>query len=909
MLAEPLSESYRLADSARRRVIVFSNGLTAILQRHAVLPVAAVRVYVRGGSAMEGPWSGTGISHLLEHVLTGDGTTRRDEAELLALGDSVGGLVNAYTCCDHICHHAITARENLATVVEMFADYVTCPRLSQEVFDREMGVVQRELERDRDDPETRLDEMLHEVMYRGHPMQYPVIGLRPALVGLRRDDLLAYYQQTHKPENVVAVITGDISLDDAASVVAAAFAGWSPTSTGSGELQPPAGPLSFSSSVGPMRAIRVMDVESASLCMAWPTVREAAPDDVLLDLLSTVLADGDSARLVKTLRWDRGLVHELAAGHDSTWHTPGMFYVSAQCDATHLEPVRHAVLELIAGLDGAPISPAELQRAKRQCLTGLWYQRETAEGLAVQSGEDFLATGNADYFDAYVDRIGRATVGDLMRVVRQYLRPEGYVLAAVVPPGEAHLPRASDRNAGVGRQGPKPPQSDARAGEQSNARPAAEEEPRTSVAADSQACVRSVLDTGMTCVVRPMPESQFVAAGVYFLGGLLGETLQTGGIFNMMSRCLPRGTTRRSGEQIAEAFAERGSGLRCGSGLNQFGCGFVAPAEDFESLLAVLAEVVLSPAFDSAEVAKVKPAMLDAIARADEDWQSELMRFVRRSFFEFSPYRRSALGTSESVSAIGPAELAATHARFMSVDRCVLAVAGRVDPAMVRDAAVSLFANGDSCGGDVLPMVRPEPKQEKDRLFIKQTARDRQVAGVFVGFPGLSLSDRAERATVTILETMLAGYSLPSGRLYAALRGGDRDMVYEVSGASLTGVLPGYIGFSAGCEPGRVREVCDVIRRQISAVWSGDFDEAELDRARNMVIAGELDRLQSPGGLAVRMGGDEILDLGASDWEVFLEEVRAVSNEDVLRAAQHYFRHATIAVTTPDPAAAESILS
>ena len=171
-------------DSAQRRVIVFSNGLTAILQRHSALPLAAVRVYVRGGSAMEGPWTGTGISHLLEHALTGDGTARRSEAELLALGDSVGGLVNAYTCCDHICHHALSGRENLATVVEMFADYVTSPLMSQTVFDRELGVVQRELERDRDDPETRLDEMLHEVMYRGHPMQYPVIGLQARLVGM-----------------------------------------------------------------------------------------------------------------------------------------------------------------------------------------------------------------------------------------------------------------------------------------------------------------------------------------------------------------------------------------------------------------------------------------------------------------------------------------------------------------------------------------------------------------------------------------------------------------------------------------------------------------------------------------------------------------------------------------------------
>ena len=905
-----------MADSARRRVIVFSNGLTAILQRHTVVPLAAVRVYVRGGSAMEGPWTGTGISHLLEHVLTCDGTARRGEAELLALGDSVGGLVNAYTCCDHICHHALTGHENLATVVGMFADYVTCPRLSQAVFDRELGVVQRELERDRDDPETRLEEMLHEVMYRGHPMQYPVIGHPAGLVGLRRDDVVAYYERTHIPDNIVVVIAGDIDLEEAASVVAGAFSGWSPKSTGIGDLQPPSVLPLFSSPVGPKRAIRVMDVESVSLSMAWPTVREGEADDVLLDLLSTVLAEGDGSRLVKTLRWDRGLVHDVGAGHDSTWHTPGMFYVSAQCDAKQLEPVREVVLELFSGLDAAPISPAELQRSKRQLLADLWYQRETAEGLAAQSGEDFLATGNVDYFDSYVDRIDRSTVDDLMRVARQYLRPYATVLAAVVPPGEVQVRREAEQCAGQGRQTAKPQsdrgwnvgQSGARPATTADSRTVAAAESRTVATADSEECVRSVFDCGLTCVVRPMPESRFVAAGVYFLGGLLAETPHTNGVFNMMSQCLPRGTTRRSGERIAEAFADCGSGLRSGSGLNQFGCGFVSQVEDFEGLLSVLAEVVLAPAFDPAEVAKLKPAMLDAIARADEDWQSELTRFVRRSFFKFSPYRMSGLGTRASILAIGTAELKATHARFMCPGRGALAIAGRVDPVMVRDTVAALFAQAGARAADVVPKVQPEPSQEKDYLFIKQTAKDRQVAGVFVGFPGLSLSDRANRAAVAVLETMLAGYSLPSGRLYAALRGGDRDMAYEVSGASLTGVLPGYIGFSVGCEPGRVEEVYRVIRGQIAAVSRGDFDEAEVDRARNMIVAGELDRLQSPGGVSARMGVDEVLGLGATDWRVLLEEVKAVTKQEAISAAQQHFRFATIVVTTPKPAAAESIL-
>ena len=812
--ANALCESYRLTDSAERRVIVYDNGLTAILQRHAAMPIAAVRVYVRGGSTLEGPLAGSGVSHLLEHVITGDGTLRHSAEKLLALGDSIGGLVNAYTCCDHICHHVTTAREHLKTAVEMFADYVTCPRLSQAVFDRELGVVQRELERDRDDPHTRLEEMLHEVMYRGHPMRYPVIGLRQGLMRLTPEILIAHYRRTHVPQNVVVVIAGDIDLDQAAGVVAGAFGGWAPQGAGVVEAAWPAGLPEPLPPVCPVRAIRAMETESVSLCMAWMTVREGADDDVPLDLLSSVLAEGDGARLVKTLRWERGLVHEVSAAHESTWHTPGMFSVSAQCDPEHVQAVYASVLELIGGLETAAISEAELQRAKRQTLAGLWYQRETAEGLAGQLGEDFLATGNVDYFQAYVERIERLGADDLVRVARQYLRPSSCVLAAVVPDAEAPARAAVGGKATTSSDGRpsrktakkllqylEEPRASARAVQQMASHETVSS-PQSEGESDGGSVARFALAEGWTCVVRPMAESRFVAVDVCFPGGLLAETPRTNGVFNLMAQCLPRGTKHRNGQQIADAFAARGSALRSRSGLNQFGCGFVVRAEEFQPLLEILAEVIQSPAFDSEQVAKVKPAILDAIARVDEDWHGELIRFARQHFFEFSPYRLWPAGTQETVSSLGAEDLKRTHSRFVCGGRGVLAVAGRVGAAAVREAASRLF--GGSGGGrePLIPTVPPEPVRGEDRLFIKESAGDREVAGVFVGFAGLSFSDRGPRAATAVLETMLTGYALPSGRLYSALRGGDRDLVYEVTGASLTGVLPGYIGFAAGCEPG-----------------------------------------------------------------------------------------------------------
>ena len=122
-----LSEAYRLADTDERRVSVLTNGQAVIAQRFRAAPVAAVRVYVRGGTVFEDKWGGSGISHLFEHIITSDATLHHTEQELLDRADAIGGLVNAYTAADHICYHASVSREYLSDAVGLLAEWVTAP--------------------------------------------------------------------------------------------------------------------------------------------------------------------------------------------------------------------------------------------------------------------------------------------------------------------------------------------------------------------------------------------------------------------------------------------------------------------------------------------------------------------------------------------------------------------------------------------------------------------------------------------------------------------------------------------------------------------------------------------------------------------------------------------------------------
>ncbi len=856
-------ESFRLACDDLCLTSVLANDLTVIARRQPAAPLAAVRIYVRTGSVLEAEYAGSGISHLLEHVATGDAAGRRTERDILTLCDALGGLVNAYTSDDHICYHAVTSRERFSTTVGLLADWAVRPAMTEAVFRRERGVVLRELERDRDDPQTQLEELLAAAVYRGHPLQYPIIGYREAIERLTLKDLVGYHARTHVPGNIVVVIVGDVEPDFALATVRSAFAGISRRPAAVVPLPEPM----------PVRAarqfVKTMDVTSASMVLAWQTVREAAEEDVALDLLSSVLTEGDTARLVRSVRWDRSLVHELFGTHESMWHTIGTFEISAELEPQQLGAVERAILDEIERLRSGSIELAELERARQQAILPLEKQRQTAEGLAAQLGEDFLATGSLDYTDAYISRVRRTTAEDLHRVARRHLRPERRTLAAVVP---------ADREQRV--------------------RPATRTAPPTVVE-------RHALSNGLTCLVRPMTTSAFASVFVTFAGGLPAETPETNGVHNLMAEAMLRGTPNRTAEEIAGFFESRGASLRAAGGAEAVSLWCTIRGDDCERALEVLGDVVGQPLFDAGEVDKLRPAICDAIARVDDHWQSELTRFARRHFFRHSPYRMSALGTAAVIERLRPADLRSHHAWCVLGGRGVVSVAGAIDPERVRAACERSFAS--IAEGDRATHVEicPEPEPAADRLFVKPAGSGREVAGVLVGFPAPPALDRGHAAALAVFGAMVTGYTLSSGRLFAALRAGDQDLVYEVGGAVLSGTLPGYFAATAACRPDRVSEVTTIIRREIDALRAGHFDEAELDRARTMVITGELDQLQTPDQFARRCGMDELLGLGRDYWTAFSEDVRAVSHDDIVRFGGQFLRWATIAVVTPDPGAVD----
>ena len=94
-----------LQDRPDRLLAELPNGLIVLAAETHTAAVVSTQVWVKTGSIYEQEHTGAGLSHFLEHLVSGGSTTTREEAESNAILASIGGQTNAATSLDSVYYY------------------------------------------------------------------------------------------------------------------------------------------------------------------------------------------------------------------------------------------------------------------------------------------------------------------------------------------------------------------------------------------------------------------------------------------------------------------------------------------------------------------------------------------------------------------------------------------------------------------------------------------------------------------------------------------------------------------------------------------------------------------------------------------------------------------------------------
>jgi predicted Zn-dependent peptidase len=367
------------------------------------------------------------MAHFLEHMIF-KGTERIRPGEFDAVIENVGGITNAATSHDYAHFFINTPLESLPKILPLFADLLLNASIPDSEFEMERQVVLEEIRQAYDDPDWIGFQSLMSDVYRHHPYGRSVLGEMEQLMARSPAEMRAFHRAHYQPEQLTVVVVGNLDLTHALDLVGPAFSRF-PERAIVPNPQVMAEP--------PMNKVRHQQFELprlglARLMMSWvgPGVDQLHAS-YGLDVLSVVLAGGQSSRLVRELREDCQWVQDIDSSF-SLQRESSLFTITAWLEPQYVERVEAVIGDRLSQLANTPMTSLELNRCKRLLCNDYAFSTETSSQIAGLYGY-YHTIAHAHLATTYPDQIRSLTVEELQALTRQYLSPYRYASVVLMP--------------------------------------------------------------------------------------------------------------------------------------------------------------------------------------------------------------------------------------------------------------------------------------------------------------------------------------------------------------------------------------------------------------------------------------------------------------------------------------------
>ena len=632
--------------------VQFRNGLTVLIREVHSSKVVSTQVLVRTGSIHEDRYLNGGLSHYLEHIVSGGTTKRFSEEAGKQMLRAMGGASNAYTSYDRTVYFINTTASYYKQALSLLIAYVTECTIDAQEFVREREVIQQEMRLGENNPGRQLWQIFMKTAYQVHPIRHPIIGYEKVFVDISRDQLVDYYKSRYTPQNLVISVVGDVDSQEALGEVIRLFKDVTRT------FQKPVYVPTEPPQVGPRYVEkRLATARLTSMHVGFPSILLTHTDLYPLDVLAIILGRGRTSRLYQRLKDRDGLVLSVDTFNWTPSFARGLFVVTMDLEKTNRKKAMEALWDEIEDVQRRPVTKRELSKAKKRVTSDHIFGNQSADDMASSLMTSYTATGDPYFDERYVSEIQMVTREDVLRVARNYLKRDRTTVALISPPGK----------------------------------PGSEKEGETAPIPAKTGVVKRVLPNGMVLLTKQNRSIPIVSLQLFGKGGLRFEPRDKPGLSQFAFSLLTKGTKKRSKTEIAQAMEEIGGRIASGSGRNTFFVSVSVLKDDFKKGLEILADVVTHPSFPNEEIEKQRKDTLLALRRADESWQREVERLFLESYYRGHPYGNDVLGTELSVKAFTREHILSFYQRLAVGGNTVLAVFGDIDEENIENAVVTAF--------------------------------------------------------------------------------------------------------------------------------------------------------------------------------------------------------------------------
>jgi predicted Zn-dependent peptidase len=403
------------------------NGLHVILHEDHSTPIVAVSVLYHVGSKNEKPGR-TGFAHFFEHLMF-EGSPNIDRGEYMNIVQANGGALNANTSHDRTFYYELLPSNQLELGL-----WLESERMLQATVDVTGVETQREVVKE--EKRLRIDnrpygswqEHIFKNAYSVHPYKNIPIGSMEDLNAAQIEDFADFYSTFYVPNNATLSIAGDLDPDATIELIRKYFGD---IPTGTKEIPRP------EKAMAPI-ASEVVDtiydnIQLPALFIGYRMPPQGSKDAYALEMLTTLLSDGQSSRFYK--RFVDGEKLGVAVNAFPYSLEDGGLFITLGIMNMGKDPqtLLKGIDEEVAKASTELISEKEYEKVLNQLENDFIARNSSMAGIAESLADYSVYFGDPGLINTAIDKYRAVTREDLKRVAQTYLKQDSRVVLYYLP--------------------------------------------------------------------------------------------------------------------------------------------------------------------------------------------------------------------------------------------------------------------------------------------------------------------------------------------------------------------------------------------------------------------------------------------------------------------------------------------
>jgi zinc protease len=727
--------------------VTLPNHLRVIVVPTGFPNLVSIQIPVQVGSRNEIEPGKTGFAHFFEHLMF-RGTPSTPPEKFREVMSRAGARDNAGTGADRTVYYATFAKEQLESVVALYADVFQHLSFSEADFKTEARAVLGEYNRNAANPALRLNEVQSDEFFQRHPYKHTTLGFVADIENMPNEYAYAktFFARWYRPHAATVIVAGDVTAAQVLPLIRKYWGGWADDTSPAIEIPaepPPSGPR-YAHAPWPAPTLPYVDVAFPS-----PAFDETRKEWAALDLLSD-LYFGETSALYERLVVAEQKVDQFGAGARASVD-PSLFTVQARvkspADAVY---VRDQILATIAAARETLVPPQQLTDAKSHSRYDLARRLTSTEGITNLIAQFAIYRRSYGTLNVYAHTMETVTPADVQAVARRYFTDAGLTVTTLshdpLPPAIQQAPAlATIRPAAAFADTPAPP-------------------PVTALAAGSPGAGGESLHLVLQKSLLPRLDVKLL-----FTVGSAHDPAGKDGLAALTAAMIAEGgSTALTIDQINAALYPMAGSFTARVDKEMTTFTGAVHRDEWARFFGTTLPQLLDPGFRDEDFARLKDAQLNALTQnLRSNNEEELGRErLQTNLFRGTPYGHVTLGTVAGIRAITLDDVRRFAREMYTRANLTVGVNGDAPDEMLRALRAGLARLPAGAPAPRVPVAGTRPSG----LEVEILEKDTRSTAISLGLPIDVTRAHPDFVALSVARAWLGEHRISSGRLFQRIR-------------------------------------------------------------------------------------------------------------------------------------------